>query len=555
MSNQEAVDSTLARTQQRSDKATWISHDIAPFLTRRCDNRRGRDSTTATGPFSNISYFDESLYPLSQPLQFCILVMAQSIICYGLKLDGGTRSRVRADPVRFVPGARAPRANVASSGVQSGCVEALAGCPAEDCVVGGRRTGKRLVLSAALVLATTQSLRANIDLEWRPIAVGATLNEIIEIDLYAVSDTGFTQSFSGISALFNWDPTHLELLGFIEPCTQEPCPSNTYDWLQSWFPDDSELEDINGSLLDGDAFFQVLGRLGLEELPLATPNGLHITTLRFRVLTFESSVIDFIPQVGVSKTRVAGGDLPGVDVTGILGPPVQVLSRACDAPVTTGQGGRYLFVTPAAGTNPVALVVNGNGADPTVSCVRQFVQPDGSLGASPVYRSPATWATTLVFGEAIRPSTTYRVQSDCAMESPGLLTSDAATATTWRWGDTNNNGALSFTDVSRVIDAASGIFPPGIPEQVFDLAPCTPDGVVNQADVDAAFDALALNPFPCASPCVTTDLTQLLDFVSCLSGPGVLADPLCTEFDFDQDGDVDATDFGTFTRRFVGSGG
>ena len=208
---------------------------------------------------------------------------------------------------------------------------------------------------------------ASINIEWRPAMVGATPDGVVDIQLYVVSDSGFDQSFSAISVLFSWDPGELELLGFVDPCTHDPCPVGTYRWLQSWFPDDSALEGINDDRTDGDAFYQALGQLGLERLPYATAEGLQITTLQFRVIQFGSSLVAFIPEIGVSATRVAGGDLPGLDFTGTIGPPVTVLSRACYPPDVVATGSRYFQVTPAAGTDPVRFGLQARQAGPASS--------------------------------------------------------------------------------------------------------------------------------------------------------------------------------------------
>ena len=152
------------------------------------------------------------------------------------------------------------------------------------------------------------------------------------------------------------------------------------------------------------------------------------------------------------------------------------------------------------------------------------------------------------------PSTSYAVQADCAPELPGLLQSATASGTTWNWGDTNGDGVVTSSDVSRVIDAADmGVSPDTMLDAV-DLVPCEPDGIVNNDDVNAALGALGLQPFPCPAPCVTTNLSQLADFVVCQAGPNVIRDESCAPYDFDSDNDVDLSDFAVFGRRFNGSG-
>jgi hypothetical protein len=105
--------------------------------------------------------------------------------------------------------------------------------------------------------------------------------------------------------------------------------------------------------------------------------------------------------------------------------------------------------------------------------------------------------------------------------------------------------------VIRVIDSMDGIPPSGVELEEVDLAPCAPDGVVDQSDLDAAQAALARLPFPCVEPCETTSLSDLSLYLECMEGPLIPPVTECDVFDYDGDGDVDVTDFGTFQKIFV----
>ena len=419
---------------------------------------------------------------------------------------------------------------------------------------GGMRTGRSLFWIGVFALTFGVSVRAEIDLEWRSRVIGGSPDEIVEVGLYAVSDTGFDQSFSAMSVLISWDPAHLELIGFTDPCTVDPCPFGTYNWIQLWFPDDSKLSGINDDITDGDAFFQALGQLGLDNIPYAPFEGLHVTSFRFRVLALGSSEVAIETQIGETRTRIAGGEFPGLEVTGVLGPPAQVIARVCDDPTVVALGGRYFSVTPADGSDPIALRVMGDEAEPTQSCLDAYVQSDGSLGATPFYQLPDEWATVSVFGEAIGPLSLFSVVSDCTEEQPGIIQSQQVDVTTWRWGDTNGDGLVGLSDITRVIDSASGELPPNTLLEAVDLVPCQPDGVVTQDDVDAVVAAFSLNPFPCAAPCVVTTLDDLPAFLDCFGGPFFGVDEICDPFDFDSDGDVDTEDYAVFERRLIPSG-
>ncbi|UCC30743.1 MAG: hypothetical protein JSU86_00400 [Phycisphaerales bacterium] len=178
----------------------------------------------------------------------------------------------------------------------------------------------------------------------------------------------------------------------------------------------------------------------------------------------------------------------------------------CQEPIVAGEGSRFLAVTPRPGATPVALLVSG--VDQGVSCVSLYVQPDGTLGTTPVYRPPtgATgWNTAHVRGLEIKPETSYIVQAECDT-GQGIELSTPATGTTWVWCDTNNSGGLvTISDIALIIDAFRGIF---------DLttlyatdvwgrtaADCIPRLVIDMRDATKAVDAFRQFPYPCSDPC------------------------------------------------------
>jgi len=179
-------------------------------------------------------------------------------------------------------------------------------------------------------------------------------------------------------------------------------------------------------------------------------------------------------------------------------------SCACRPVLAVDEGSRYIAVTPRSGNTPVALRVNG--VSPGVSCVVQYVQADGRLGTSPVYRVPglAGWSTVHVRGANIRPSAIYEVRSEC-QTGAGLDLSTPVQATTWSWADTDDSGGLVvIIDLVRVVDAFRGIG--NIPLYSVDLwgadaAACLPQRVVDVFDMTRAIDAFRQLPFPCVPPC------------------------------------------------------
>ncbi len=316
------------------------------------------------------------------------------------------------------------------------------------------------------------------------------------------------------------------------------CPVDTYHWFSSFFPQDCNLDGVNapcpgGPGNDGDAFYQAISQIlcnGEQAEPaMSTPAGLLITKFRFRMLAATGgALLHIVPASGeFTHSRVIGGDTPGQDVTGLFGADATItVGTACNPPTVTAGGGRYLLVTPAAGTGLVALQVRGTSG--ATSCVNQYVQANcvggsnvgaicstnatcpgglcmntGTLGTTAVYRTPADWGTVPVRSGVIGPLTTYDVRADCGT-TPGVTLSNPATATTWKWGDTNGNTFVNFSDVSNIVLAFQAGFTPARTLEMVDLngASCTPNRIVNFQDVSAAVSAFQLKPFAyCSPPC------------------------------------------------------
>ncbi|MBI4719565.1 MAG: matrixin family metalloprotease [Planctomycetes bacterium] len=172
-----------------------------------------------------------------------------------------------------------------------------------------------------------------------------------------------------------------------------------------------------------------------------------------------------------------------------IGPPcvITVLDPAgCNTPIVEAEGSRYLKVTPRPSIIAQALEVQGDPLDPAVSCVSAFVQADGTLGPNPVFQTSAQWGTVHVRGDEIIPSseagssivpTSYRVRAYC---NPDY--SSFATASTWLWGDVNNNDIVNFADIQLMVLKFQGLTSAVSLENV-DLHPCEPNHVINFADI------------------------------------------------------------------------
>jgi hypothetical protein len=217
----------------------------------------------------------------------------------------------------------------------------------------------------------------------------------------------------------------------------------------------------------------------------------------------------------------------------------------------TAIGCRYLQAIPAdQGSTPVAMVVIGDCNDSNSACVFSYVQSiceggsndgsdcntdadcprtclggtnngdpcsadsqcpvgtckghceSGTLGTQPFYKPAVDWGAVKIRGDQIRPETTYGIRADCNFGGT-IVHSGASVATTWRWGEVDNNGNVNISDVATVVNAFKGISSPGIALEATNLtgASCHLDGSVNISDVAATVDAFKGFSFICPVTC------------------------------------------------------
>jgi len=425
------------------------------------------------------------------------------------------------------------------------------GLPCPGNCIGGTNHGEPCVTTnpdCPGAGAVCQTLERCVYLEWRPQQVTVPPGGVAELNLYAYSSDDSDQVFEAIDVILNWDETRLQFLGKRDPCQAcsgganddqlcaddadcpdgacalpdgcfEDCPAQTYGWHSSFFPPDCGLDGLNapcpgGPANDGDAFYQAFSQAfcGQEESPpaMAPPlgdgsGGLHVTTFLFQpTISVGQGALVSIPldQGEYTHTRVFGGTW-GFPVLGFIGPAAQIIvSNACDSPTVTALGCRYIGVTPApASQQPVAIRVRGSSADAAVSCVVRYVQADGTLGSTAVYRTPVEWGTVPVRGAEIQPSKSYRLQTDCA-EPPGTTLSNVVNVTLRPWGDATGTGLpITFQDISRVVDGFRGVAGISIEETDMVGPNCIPQRFVNFADISATADAFRGILFPCSAPC------------------------------------------------------
>lgn len=170
-------------------------------------------------------------------------------------------------------------------------------------------------------------------------------------------------------------------------------------------------------------------------------------------------------------------------------------------PITgQGEGSRYIAINPPSGTLPVALLVTGDPLNGAVSCVSLYVQADGTLAPTAVFRTPAEWGTVVHVGDSeILPNTTYRVQSDYNTPGGPDLSPPVA-VTTWKWGDANNSGVVNLDDILCVLSGFSANFT-NCSLYADDLMGTTPNRIINLDDILAVLNAFGGASYGGAAPC------------------------------------------------------
>ena len=200
-------------------------------------------------------------------------------------------------------------------------------------------------------------------LEWRPAFQTAVVGQIVEIGLYAVSTNGFDQPIQELDAIFDWDPTMVELLGnktciggvddgklctnglecdsffcagectagstavppFFCPADAAAGTPDSYNWILSGFINDEPTGGTNADCgpdtfcaeytglpyNDGDAYYQAVQQLFCEgggcSAP-ATPAGLLVATVRFRALAGGTTQIALPAEADCKITEMRCGN-------------------------------------------------------------------------------------------------------------------------------------------------------------------------------------------------------------------------------------------------------
>lgn len=190
-------------------------------------------------------------------------------------------------------------------------------CMAADTCLEGRCSGVGTACPGQVCDETTDRCKA-VNIELRPLLQGPhVVGETVEIDLYAVADGGVDQPIAGLDVVMSWDGQRLELMGAID--------NGPYDWSASGFPDDSILDGLNDTFLDGNALYEASGPPPPSPPALATPQGLWVTTFQLRALTAGRAHFEILRDLGqFSETKVLDGETLGLDILGSVGPEAAV---------------------------------------------------------------------------------------------------------------------------------------------------------------------------------------------------------------------------------------
>jgi hypothetical protein len=191
-------------------------------------------------------------------------------------------------------------------------------------ILAQRKTAFGLLLVCAAAAAAPRAT-ADINLQWRVSVPVVRVDRTVEVGLYATSDDDSEQPIGGIDAILSWDPGTMELVDKID--------GGPYAWLSSSFPNDENIESLNADCAaavfcepysglpynDGDALYQSVMQFPPNPPPYATPEGLLVTTMRFKALMATPATdIALLEVVGEQSTTVVDTEDLGADVTGTL---------------------------------------------------------------------------------------------------------------------------------------------------------------------------------------------------------------------------------------------
>jgi formylglycine-generating enzyme required for sulfatase activity len=189
-------------------------------------------------------------------------------------------------------------------------------------------------------------------------------------------------------------------------------------------------------------------------------------------------------------------DPPSQSLPFTIDPPCEIEVVRCDPPIVTAEGGRYLQVElgPLDSVTPQGIRITSPDCPGWV----QWVDADGCLTDAAQFQTAEEWGTVHVTGSEFAPSFTYEITSLCGgMEKVG----GTASATTWLWGDVNNDTVVNVVDIQKVLQCAEGTFYGTTTVYNTDLVSDCLNPGCDIFDVFAVLDAWLGVPYPGPVPC------------------------------------------------------
>jgi hypothetical protein len=405
--------------------------------------------------------------------------------------------------------------------------------------------GVRAAIALLLGVAGPAAGRAvaQVHLELRARASSVSAGRLVDVDLYAAAAEN--TDFLALDVLLTWDSDLLALEKEVVPSMQF-----VFGFQFGLLPDDT-ADGLNNSLTDGDALFQAVS----FSPATAGPDGLLIATFQFLALrdVFLTD-IEIAPMLG-EKSETAVLQQMNVNVTGTLsGTSVEVLSEAyIGAPELTIPQGRIAEL-PVWGeieeklAYGLTLVVELVPTESSVGTVEFTAAADIVQLGDPWEGEPVTGGfTAFDTGETSSPMING-VTADNGSFLPMTLTYTGPLVGFPLIADADALGTWQIKLVCKQCGLET------VPSQ-WDSSPVSlPTGLVHaRLHVVAPGDGDRTGRI---------DVRDAAQFQACYTGDvGPVVPPAyavagsrpCAVYDFDDDGDVDAGDWGRFYAEFAGS--
>ncbi len=391
----------------------------------------------------------------------------------------------------------------------------------------GRNRAAFLAALAHGVLVLAGPLHGAINIELRPRATTAVVGELIDVDLFAVSDDpNSDQSLFGLQAVLQWNAQYLRLVGHEVPASG--------GWILSGFFDDSKIDGLNNSHDDGDAYFQAA--VAFPGPLWATPSGLLVTTLSFRALAPTPNTLLSIPsEFGQFTVSEVFGEVPGQVVTGTLG--------TTGFPVTSHPVWGHLFVQ----EEPGATCIRAGELITVLIDVADLLEPINGVQALLQYDTDALVFMDVLTGDGVGSPWNEAVTVDSAIDGGVAILMVLLGNASMQDATVARVQFLTATDITSQ-SATMQIIP-----QFEQLATALTLASTGETIIPTIVGLAVFPPVGDTDGDGDIDLADFGTLVGCFGGPDLPAIGDCGCLDFEQDGDIDLLDFAELQNRLTGS--